>query len=51
MKTTKPNSLVGIVAFNNEVTIIGDGTADPIIIAGDKLDSKEEISAIPKKMT
>lgn len=28
---------LGIVTFNNEVTVIGDGTANPQTIAGDKL--------------
>lgn len=28
---------VGIVTFNNEVTIVGDGTQNPVRIAGDKL--------------
>jgi hypothetical protein len=28
---------VGLVTFNNEVTIIGDGTSVPQTIAGDKL--------------
>lgn len=28
---------LGIVTFNNEVTVIGDGKGDPQTIAGDKL--------------
>ena len=28
---------VGIVTFNNEVTVIGDGTKSPQVITGDKL--------------
>jgi len=28
---------VGIVTFNNEVTVVGDGTKDPQTLAGDKL--------------
>ena len=31
------NRKVGIVAFNNEVTIVGDGHIDPQIVTGDKL--------------
>jgi len=30
---------VGLVAFNHEVTLIGDGTDDPQIIGGDKLEN------------
>ncbi len=37
MKNDTPNRKVGLVAFNNEVIIIGDGSKDPKIIAGDKL--------------
>jgi len=32
---------VGIVSFNNEVTVIGDGSTDPQIINGDKLSDYE----------
>jgi len=32
---------VGIVTFNNEVCVIGDGTKDPQTIAGDKLNDIE----------
>jgi len=28
---------VGVVTFNGDVTVIGDGTLDPVHIAGDKL--------------
>lgn len=31
------NRKVGIVAFNNEVTIVGDGQKEPQIVTGDKL--------------
>ena len=32
---------VGIVTFNNEVTVIGDGTQAPQTITGDKLNDLE----------
>jgi len=35
-----PSRKVGIVTFNNEVTIIGDGSSN-ITISGDKLSSWE----------
>ena len=41
MKTDTPNRKVGLVAFNNEVIVIGDGSKDPKIIAGDKLTNYE----------
>ena len=37
MKTTHPSRKVGLVTFNNDVTLFGDGKADPKFIAGDKL--------------
>jgi len=41
-----PNMKIGIVLFNNEVTIIGDGFNDPLIIAGDKLNNYESLVEI-----
>lgn len=32
---------LGIVSFNSEVTVIGDGAKDPLTIAGDKLFDQE----------
>jgi len=36
---------LGIVAFNNEVTVYGDGAADPQSIAGDKLEDYDYLLA------
>ena len=33
------NRKVGVVTFNNEVTLIGDGTQNPQVITGDKLNN------------
>lgn len=33
-----PDRKIGLVTFNNEVSIIGDGSADPLTVAGDKLE-------------
>ena len=41
MQKATPDRKVGIVAFNNEVTVIGDGTKNPVIITGDKLYNKD----------
>jgi len=38
-----PNRKVGIVTFNNDVTLIGDGTKLPKIITGDKLFNYEDL--------
>jgi len=37
MEKGAPNRKIGIVTFNHEVAVIGDGTKQPQIIAGDKL--------------
>jgi hypothetical protein len=37
MQKNNPDRKLGLVTFNNEVTIIGDGTKDPVTIVGDKL--------------
>jgi hypothetical protein len=37
------------VTFNNEVTIFGDGTKLPVVIAGDKLHSYDDILSIGKQ--
>ena len=37
MKKNYPNRKVGIVTFNNDVVMIGDGMQDPAFIAGDRL--------------
>lgn len=42
------SSLNAVVAFNNEVTIYGDGTQEPLVVAGDKLDSWDELGRIGK---
>lgn len=32
---------IGVVSFNNEVTVYGDGGQDPMTIGGDKLYDQE----------
>jgi hypothetical protein len=44
-----PNMTVGIVLFNNEVTLIGDGSKEPLIITGDKLNDYNTITDIAKE--
>ncbi|KAH3767756.1 circularly permutated Ras protein 1 [Pelomyxa schiedti] len=39
----RPERTVGLVSFNNDVTVFGDGTATPITVAGDKLDNYDEL--------
>ena len=37
MKKNYPERKIGLVTFNNEVTVIGDATKEPVIVTGDKL--------------
>mmetsp|Transcript_25119 Transcript_25119/g.32763 ORF Transcript_25119/g.32763 Transcript_25119/m.32763 type:complete len:715 (+) Transcript_25119:198-2342(+) len=38
-----PQICVGLITFNHEVTVLGDGTKPPMTIAGDRLQNKDEI--------
>lgn len=49
MSTGAANRKVGVVTFNNDVTIIGDGTKDPQVITGDKLNNFDWLSENGKK--
>ena len=42
LKKTKPNVKVGLVTFNNEVKVIGDGKCAEQTIAGDRLEDFEK---------
>jgi hypothetical protein len=37
MAVLAPDRKVGLVCFNHEVSIIGDGSKDSLTVAGDKL--------------
>jgi hypothetical protein len=51
IKKTNPHYKIGLISFNDEVTIVGDGTQDPLIVAGDKLDSFDSLKEIGEKYT
>lgn len=40
-----PNRRVALITFNNEVTIVGDGSGTPVTVAGDKLTSADDLKA------
>jgi hypothetical protein len=46
LKHAHPNARVGLVVFSSEVIIIGDGTQEPIVIAGDKLNHYDTLIQI-----
>ncbi|KAH3747910.1 hypothetical protein DPMN_182345 [Dreissena polymorpha] len=46
MNRAFPNRRVGLVTFSNEVTVYGDGKADPVSIVGDKLTKSETLREI-----
>lgn len=33
-----PNRKIGLVTFNSEVTLYGDGSSEPVTLVGDKLE-------------
>ncbi len=37
---------VGLITFNNELTLYGDGSAAPVTVAGDKLSDQSALQAI-----
>lgn len=43
LEKENPEKRVGIVAFNNSVNVIGDGSMDKLKISGEYLDSKDEL--------
>lgn len=49
MSNGATNRKLGIVAFNNEVTVYGDGSQDPLTIGGDKLNDQEFLLATGAK--
>jgi len=46
LHTLHPQVRVGLITFANDVTLIGDGSATPVTIAGDKLNDQVELSKI-----
>lgn len=43
MKKLQPNKKVGLVTFNNEINIIGDGTSGEMKVKGETLHKYDEI--------
>ena len=41
MSNGAQNRKIGVVSFNNEVTVYGDGNQDPVTIGSDKLFDQE----------
>lgn len=46
-----PRVKVGLITFSNDVTIIGDGSEEPVIVTGDKLHSWDELQKIGSAYT
>eukprot|EP01127_Copromyxa_protea_P015702 TRINITY_DN4564_c0_g1_i3.p1 TRINITY_DN4564_c0_g1~~TRINITY_DN4564_c0_g1_i3.p1 ORF type:complete len:654 (+),score=143.17 TRINITY_DN4564_c0_g1_i3:848-2809(+) len=46
---TSPETKVALITFSNEVNILGDGSQEPVVIAGDKLSSWEGLMEIGKQ--
>ena len=43
------NRKIGVVTFNHEVTVIGDGTKAPVTLAGDRLSNFDQLLATSKQ--
>src|SRR3990167_10066042 len=46
-----PRVKVGLITFSNDVTIIGDGSEEPVTVTGDKLHSWDELQKIRSAYT
>ena len=44
-----PDTRIGIVTFNSDVTLIGDGSQDKHVVTGDKLNNFDELMEIGEK--
>jgi len=44
LKSKSPNTRAGVICFNREVTVLGDGSDTPITFAGDLLSSYDDLS-------
>eukprot|EP01123_Difflugia_compressa_P010783 TRINITY_DN403_c0_g1_i4.p1 TRINITY_DN403_c0_g1~~TRINITY_DN403_c0_g1_i4.p1 ORF type:complete len:549 (-),score=93.64 TRINITY_DN403_c0_g1_i4:117-1715(-) len=49
LKKEYPNYKVGLVCFNGDVVIIGDGTKEKVIVTGDKLNNYETLINIGRE--
>ncbi|XP_046374284.1 circularly permutated Ras protein 1-like isoform X1 [Haliotis rufescens] len=50
MQKDHPNRRVGLITFDNEVTVIGDGTEEETSVAGDKLTNREALVKLGKDL-
>lgn len=48
-KQNAPNRKVGLITFNREVTIIGDGSTEVEVVTGDKLRNQKSLEEIGQK--
>jgi len=48
---SQPGSRVGLITFNNEVSVIGDGTKSALNVAGDRLHNRDELLQIASTFT
>ncbi|XP_046583394.1 circularly permutated Ras protein 1-like [Haliotis rubra] len=50
MQRDHPNRRVGLITFDNEVTVIGDGTEEETSVVGDKLTNREVLVKLGKDL-
>ncbi|CAD8124473.1 unnamed protein product [Paramecium sonneborni] len=46
LQEKNPEKVVGLVTFNNEIVVYGDGSQQPIVLSGEQLHKEEEIKRI-----
>ncbi|CAD8122110.1 unnamed protein product [Paramecium sonneborni] len=46
LKEKNSKNLVGLVTFNNEIVVYGDGSQKPIVLSGEQLNQENEIKTI-----
>ena len=46
IRKESPKRRIGLITFNNDVTIYGDGTQEPVVVTGEKLKSFEALKSI-----
>lgn len=51
LKREHPGSRVALVTFSSDVTVIGDGSSDPVTITGDRLNDFDQLLAFGANVT
>jgi len=50
IKTKHPTKRVALITFATDVHIYGDASTEPLVVAGDKLNSEKDLEALCAKL-